>query len=334
MPFTDTSNKAYIRRAWDLPVLQRWHTQLQRPLDYFGLPGPEIHDLLDWRNLLGRRTGVESPGRTRKDRDQASETMGRLKMNVMVRGLSSGFELLCADVEDVILEGMDQYGTRPQADDGRPVHHARWQYDLVNLDFDGGLGYRDSRGDAKRITALKKLFERQAGRSFVLLLTINIRHTLGSEIDEFLRGLRERGSGPDWHSMLDWYRDRADGQLEYKLKAAVPPLIRAAAELHMFRSVCRPPIVYDGYKQARMLHFVFELEHAPGNLRAWSQQHDRELIQLPLLRCSGGELHVVAQPYVDYSAERLTNLLSFLPETTRIPILQTLPDLVGQQVDV
>ena len=77
--------------------------------------------------------------------------------------------------------------------DGTP-HLARFSYDLVNLDFDGGLGYRSMRahGTAKRTIAIKKLFERQEGHSFILLLTINVRHTLGEEIQEYLGNLQTR----------------------------------------------------------------------------------------------------------------------------------------------
>lgn len=92
--YANTPNKALIRRCWDLPILEDWHSKVGRPLTYFGLPGPEIHDLLDWRHVLGIRTGVESPGHNKKERGIADEAIGRMNTNIMFNGLSSGFQLL------------------------------------------------------------------------------------------------------------------------------------------------------------------------------------------------------------------------------------------------
>ncbi len=140
--FRDTPNKAAIRQQWDQPILARFHDKKGTGLTYFGLPGPDIHDLLDWRDLLdSARTGVESPGHTKMERYEADQTIGRLNLNIMVNGLGSGFQLLVADVEDVIIDGVDSKGNRPQKNDGQAAHVAHFRYDLVNLDFDGGLGY-------------------------------------------------------------------------------------------------------------------------------------------------------------------------------------------------
>ena len=323
--YANTPNKSVIRRCWDQSILERWYTKINRPLSYFGLPGPEMHDLLDWRHLLGVRTGIESPGHTKKEREQADETIGRLNANIMQNGLSSGFQLLRADVEDVIIHSVDSYGTPPQLNDGRPAQVARFKYDVVNLDFDGGLGYKDKSGAAKRVEAIKKLFERQEGHDFILLLTINIRDTLGSEIEEYLRNLRGRDRGEGWQDILDWYLNRPDGEREYKLKATVPSFIHASLEPHMFRSRCRPPIVYEGYKHARMIHFVFELERQPGNLRAFSAQDDRDLIELPLLRSEMGQLKFAKMQHPEINYQQCSTYFDFLPEETRTPILNTFP---------
>ena len=316
MPFQDTINKAAIRQQWDLRILEDWCRVFGCHLTYLGLPGPELRDLLDWRTVLDRRrTGIESPGRSKKERDQADETMGRLLMNALAHDISSGFELLVSDVEDVIIDGHDIKGKVPQLSNGQAPHLARFSYDLVNLDFDGGLGYKSIRahGAAKRIKALKKLFERQEGHSFILLLTINVRHKLGEEIQEYLGNLKTRDPGAGWSEMVSWCLNRGDGELEYQLKAIVPSFIQAAAELHMFRSICRPPIVYNGHEHARMLHFVFELRRQPGNLRAFGQQDDRDLVELPLLTCEGGQLQLAATQHPNFTIQQAQQHLSFLP---------------------
>lgn len=317
--YANTPNKATIRRCWDQPILERWYARIGKPLSYFGLPGPEIHDFLDWRHLLGIRTGIESPGHTKKERKQADETIGQLNANIMFNGLSSGFQLLRADVEDVILDAIDSYGTPPQMNDGQPAHKSHFGYDIINLDFDGGIGYRDSNGAAKRVAAIKKLFERQEGHSFVLFLTINVRDTMGDEIENYLRGLQARERGPNWYETIDWYLSRSDGEREYKLKAIIPSFIHAVAEPRVFQCLSRPPIAYIGHKQAHMVHFAFELEAATSNgrlinLRGFSPQDDPDLIELPLLRCENGQLRLTEKqhPKFDYASCRRN--LDFLSE--------------------
>jgi hypothetical protein len=325
MAFADTPNKAAIRRLWDLPLLEQWHMRLSRGMTYFGLTGPEMHDLLDWKHLIDYKTTVESLGRTKKQRREADETIGRLMTNMMLHGISSGFQILRGDIEDVIINAVDTDGRVPQMNDGRPAHLSRFSYDIVNLDFDGGLGYRNRQGAAKRTTAIKKIFERQMGHSFVMLLTINIRDTLGNEIDGYLRDLRSRDRGTGWKDLIDWYLCRPDGEREYKLKAMVPSFIHAIAEPQMFRSMCRPPIVYDGHERARMMHFAFELESQQGNLRSFSQQDDRDLIELPLIRCRDSQFMIVPTPGNNQTSVSMSAFLDFLPETTRKTILGTVP---------
>jgi len=324
--YADTPNKAMIRRCWDLPILERWHTGIGKPLAYFGLPGPEIHDLLDWRQLLGVRTGIESPGHTKKEREQANETTGRLNANIMLNGLSSRFQLLRADIEDVILNLVDIHGNPPQMNDGRPAHLAHFTYDVVNLDFDGGLGYRVKQGLAKRVDSIKKLFERQEGHSFILFLTINVRDTLGEEVENYLQGLQTRDRGPGWHETLDWYLNRTKGEREYKLKATVPSFIHAISEARVFQCTSLPPIAYTGYERAHMLHFAFELEAITingrrANLRGFSPQDDRHLLDLPLLRCENGQLQLASVQHPGFDFTNCEANFSFLPETIRTTIL-------------
>ncbi len=328
MSFADTENKAAIRRLWDRVILECWRQkQLCKTLTYFGLPGPDVCDLIDWRDMLDRlRSGVESLGRTKREQKKAQEDMGRLSTNLFIAGIDSGFQLLRGDIEDIILEGLDHDGNRPQINDERPAHAAHFGYDVVNLDFDGGIGYRDANGAAKRVAAIKKLFERQEGHSFVLFLTINVRDTMGSEIEDYLRGLQTRNRGPSWIETIGWYLSRTDGEREYKLKATVPSFIHVISESRVFQCTSRPPIAYVGHKQAHMIHFAFELEAVTSkgrlnNLRGFSLQDDPDLIELPLLRCENGQLQVasVQHPGFDYAHCRLN--LGFLPEDTYAAIL-------------
>ena len=85
MSFKDTRNKATVRRV-GICRFFRTGPESREPLTYLGLPGEEIHDLLDWRQVLDRRrTGIESPGHNKKERDLADETIGPLNTNVLAQ---------------------------------------------------------------------------------------------------------------------------------------------------------------------------------------------------------------------------------------------------------
>lgn len=327
MPFADTDNKAVIRRMWDRPILERWrsHSRLET-LTYFGLPGPDVCDLLDWRDILSKyRTGVEGYGKEPDERERTQVDVHRLLTNLFVAQISSGFELLRGDIEDVILDGWDHEKNRPQIHDNLAVHASHFAYDLVNLDFDGGLGYRDDTGHARRVSAIKHLFYRQEGHSFVLFLTINVRDTMGPEIEDYLRGLKSLDQSESWRRKMDWYLDRGEGERAYKLKVTVPSLIRHAAEHRVFRCAAYPPIAYKGHK-ADMIHFAFELtavssDKPRANLRGFSPQSEFDLVDLPLLVCEAGQLRRAPQIHPDFDWSGCLDCLEILPEEVKARLL-------------
>jgi hypothetical protein len=322
-PYINTPNKAIIRRDWDHPILTGWSRELGHGLTYFGLPGPEVHDFIDWRDVLDPvRTGIEELGRSKKKREESLEKIAMLLLNVERLGMSAGFQLLRGTVEDVLLDGVDADGVSPRLNDGAGAARRRFLYDLVNLDFDGRFGYQNKYGAARRVSAIRRLFDRQQGHSFVLLLTINVRDTIGDEIEEYLLGLssRERGSG--WREAIEWYQNRRVGEREYKLKATIPSFVHAIAEGRMFRVHTFPPVVYEGYR-SRMVHFVFKLESCEGNLRAFSDQDEIDLLSLPLIRAEDGRLGLspLQPPGIDLADMEI--LLGFLSESTRSDIFGT-----------
>jgi hypothetical protein len=279
--FATSEAKDCIRQLWDRPILQARVLQTGGPLTYFGLPGPAVHDLLDWRDLLGKRTGVE---RLRKGKAQIEdrERHRRLLRNVLANGLSEGFQLLRGEIEDVILDGSDVDGTTPSESDNAPAIRMRFRYGLVNLDFVGGVGHPDKYGQSKRTRAIKELFRRQEGTSFVLLLTVNVRDTIEPELARYL-GEAQTRVHDDLRPALVWSAEHEKGRQSYMLKAAVPLFIHHTAEEHMFRCRAYPPISYDGTGRTHLVHFVFELDHTAGNFQAISKQTVDDLVRLPML---------------------------------------------------
>jgi hypothetical protein len=279
--FASSEAKDCIRRTWDRPVLEARVKTIGHPLAYFGLPGPAIHDLIDWGDLLARRTGVE---RLRRGgfRTEDLERHRRLLRTVMTSGLSDGFQLLRGEIEDVILDATDSDGTPPSENDGAPAIRMKFRYDVVNLDFVGGVGHPDHTGQSKRTRAIKELFRRQEGTGFVLLLTVSVRDQIEPELSRFLREVQARVDKAT-SSDLEWAASGEKGRQSYMLKAALPLFIQHTAEEHMFRCHAYPPVVYRGTGPTRLVHFVFDFDHTTGNFQAVSSQSIRDLVRLQML---------------------------------------------------
>ena len=163
MAFEDSNNKLIIRNQWNTPLIAQWAKRFSmNRLSYFGLSGPEILDLRDWRDFLSIKTVVESPGKTIEQRAKAEEVMRRMTSNVNIYDLYRGFQLLISDIEDLILQGFDINGSIPKCGSMEKDKTIEFFYDLYNLDFDGGLGFSPQNGGKhKRVECVKEIFRKQ-----------------------------------------------------------------------------------------------------------------------------------------------------------------------------
>lgn len=128
-----------------------------------------------------------------------------------------------------------------------------------------------------------------------------------------------------WTDTIEWYLSLGKGERAYKLKAVIPTFIHFMAEGRLFRCHGRPPILYEGYERARLMHFAFELEAQDGTLRSFSAQDDQDLVALPLLHAEGGQLRAAPVQHPGFDATRWENELSFLPEDVRASVLESVP---------
>jgi hypothetical protein len=297
-------------------MIMEWRSRAAASLAYFGMCGTEMHDIRTWRMAIGPKCCIEAPGNTRKEIQDLPFRMARMKMTAHAHGLGSGFQPLTAWVEDVILIGLDQDNRRPaRTDQGESAEDTRFRYELYNLDFDGGFGFQKNDGDIRRVRALAKLFDRQAGQNFCLLLTVNVRDTIESIVDEYVKGLGRRKYGANWHELVDWHRDRAQDEHAFLLKAAVPLFIHRQAEARGFRPRCYPPIVYLGHNKATLVHFAFEFEYVGGGL-AVGEQEELDLLTLPMLRAEDGAFVVVSRDAPAFDPDRC--LLALTPLTDEL----------------
>jgi len=322
--FRDTNNKQLVRRRWNLPVIRATSITFGKKLSYLGLPGADINDLVDWREYLDRlRTGVERNRNGRAgDTDRINQR--RILSTVCAKGVefSSGFELRRGNIEDLIIDGIDGDGVKPQLGDGRI--DGRFCYDLVNLDFCGGIGYADKKGKAKRVKALQKLAERQQSKDFLLLLTLNVRHKMGDQIVDYLTSAQSRYSkNVEFSSTLKWYAGIGESCEAYVLKAAIPMLVQQEFEVFGFRVFAYPPLMYVGTGDgSRLVNFMFSARYIPGSsMPVTSTQNPDDLVRLPMMEILEERIRIASKQHPMFDGAICQSCLDFLEPDVRAEVI-------------
>jgi hypothetical protein len=243
MPFVSTKSKDLIREQYDKEIIQKEKKRKNVPLIYFGLPGWKMLDVLEWRKYLGKIIAVER------------ERMYRhLLLNVAFsNNLDAQLQLLVGDIDDILLKGFDEEETQPI----EPT------FDLVNLDYEGGILYKDMKGEAKRLNAIKKLFERQSigKRDFLLLCTFNTRNRDEREFNHTLDIINSQlaSYNIDAAEVIEWYKN---ARYDFKIKVYFPYALDRLAGGNRFTSHFYPPVTYQGSSGVRMIHFVCACRYA------------------------------------------------------------------------
>lgn len=314
LPLAFTESKSVLRNSWDKPIIKSFHEETGRRLDYFGLPGPDIRDLIEWRDYLGWKTGVEfvEKGRSAEVEEQL-RAVHTMQKNVMLHGLSSEWDLRKGSLEDIILEGVDIDGNPPARFTITPGKVARLSYDIHNWDFQGGLGYLNGDNESRRLNAIRRCIELQKSHPFLFLLTVNVRHKLENEPSKYLTGQAREIASKRYQEILQWYASQgaSTNTDRYRTKALVPLIVRQAAQFHSFDCFCYPVVYYTGPKE-HLLHFVFLLRPAGTMLPAFSNQPITDVIDLAMVAISGGQFQVVREKHPYWSYEDASSMLQEL----------------------
>ncbi len=291
--FVDSENKRAIRERWNLPLLKKAQSLLGRPLAYLGLPGAYLNDLIDWAEVLNVKTCVQIIRKPKDQREEDLEIVSLMSHNILVRDIRHA-EIIRGSVEEVILTGQGTDGLSPKMAT-KESSGWRFQYDLYNLDFLGGVAYKRPKRNAgngqksQRIDAIEQLFVRQRGHSFNLFLTLNVRDTFGDEPAQFLIEHAKRTENSLLAEVANWGANLEPGLKQHQLRLWVPLWIRELAEMQNFRCRCLPAVAYVGYENAKMMHFIFEFEFMDGReLRVHSDQSLEDVLKLPMLTVVDG----------------------------------------------
>lgn len=215
---------------------------------YFGLPSAEMEDLFTWKDLLRSIVAVE-----RGTSGTEWKWQHELAKNAIIWGIP-GFCLLRGDIDDVILNGCDAAG-----------QHVNWPFDIINLDYTGGIIYKKKAELSKRVEALKKLIENQgrANHSFFLSLTVNDRHVDSGEIadvlDEIFAEIKVKDS-----SVSQVRADIKNAQDRRREAFIYTCYVILGVSRLWFKTRIFKPIFYIGRGDYRMLNMSFCFKHIPG----------------------------------------------------------------------
>lgn len=270
--FQTNPNKEFLRSTFDTPLIAAWSNRVGKKLRYFGLPGPEMLDIIAWQEHLENFTTIE--------REENAQHLLLLRANV--KDVEHRLHSLYGEFDQIIITGRDRY-----------QHSPRWPFDLINLDFYGGLLYQD----LNRPKALKKVIQNQGNHEhgFLLVLSYHLRDgdvtkEKASFLDDFEALLtRDVGKRSDIANTLSWYRSATTPDAA-RQSLYVNTLLRDEGEVAHFKVRCRPPIVYSGTGGAKMIHVVTEFEHRKSAHRATSAQSLIDLVNLGYLEVREGAL--------------------------------------------
>jgi len=271
-----TPDKQKVREM-NLLLIKRYFKGRKGDLCYLGLPASTMTDVLQWQSYFRHISAVERgrPG-------EGYRYQHNLMLTAMQHGLAGKLELLRGDMDEILLEGKDDFSN--------PVPYP---FDMVSLDYSGGLLYKNSSGRAKRAESIGKLLGEQAarGQNFLLLVSCNLDNEDQGEIravfDDIKRTLEKLGI--DANRTIEAYLSHE--LEEARLKVYVPYLIgRLSAAWYQCEH--SKPIYYEGNRGTRMINFSTWLkrttQYAAGRPSRQTLVH---ILNLPAFHCLDGKLH-------------------------------------------
>ena len=232
IPFTESKGKV---RELNLKAIQRCLGKTDNGWAYFGLPSPTMEDVLSWKDHLRSVDAVErgTPGIEWKSQHELVRT-------AMLHGIK-GFTRHRGDIDELILSS----------------ERLSWEFDIVNLDYTGGITYKDAERHSKRVEALRSLIHKQAQRKkqFFLIITVNDRHHDGGEINRVLAEMIERAGAQ--HECVERLKTAMADKDQRHAAMFYTDYIVLGTGQQWFKIEIFRPILYTGKREYRMLNMTF-----------------------------------------------------------------------------
>ncbi len=252
--FHDNPCKRVVRETWDTPVLEYLHRQWGEKFLYFGLPGPQAHDIRLWAEMIRKVFAFEDEDQRLSDPRQ---NIAELRRQLTLLGIQHA--VFCGPLEEVVLLRKDRDGTPLSIEE-----FVAW----FNLDFCNAItGRVTTQGGRKclRFEALRAIiaFQRELYRAtqssrFIMLITVHDTFTV-SEIRKFI-------ASPSLSQPTAAFIERVGGLPLPRsgtrhntgvLKAFMFTILREYLRGQNVASRFLPPVAYVGASGGSpMLHFV------------------------------------------------------------------------------
>jgi hypothetical protein len=245
-----TKNKDAVRNLQRETIVKYAPPAKLGGLRYFGLPSSALCDVEEWQDLFGEFVAVE-----RGEDGREWELQHDLELKAFQTGLSGRITQFRGDIDLIIEKRKDLYGNR-----------LRFPFDVVTLDYSGGLFYRDPRGRMRRLAAIASLIRSQAEKraTFVLLISCNLDQVDQGEVQRTLGNTKTELTryGVAAEEVVDAYlkHDRD----EVRLKIYLPYFINQEAAKYHFNCETEKVIFYEGNLKTRMMAFRFHLSFDEG----------------------------------------------------------------------
>jgi len=230
-------------RSLQRETIEKYLGAKRGKLRYFGLPSSTLGDAKDWRDLFAEFVAVE-----RGDSGKEWELQHELAFQAFRLSLLGSITLLRGDIDAIIKKGRDSFGKK-----------AVFPFDVVSLDYSGGLFYRSTSGELERLKAMDALMARQSEKqaSFVLLISCNLDQVDAGEVRKTIENIRTELAryGLEAKKVTAAYLNHARD--EARLKIYVPYFVNQIAAKYHFNCETQEVIFYEGNNKTRMMAFRF-----------------------------------------------------------------------------
>src|SRR3989338_8315150 len=98
LSFKTNANKDFLRGQYDKPLVEKWARNRGALLQYLGLPGPEMLDIVEWQRSLDQFTTIE--------REENEQHLLFLRANV--QDIEHRLYSLYGDFDDILRTGRDR----------------------------------------------------------------------------------------------------------------------------------------------------------------------------------------------------------------------------------
>lgn len=257
-------------------AIQKFFPHRLGQLRYFGLTSASLLDAKAWADIIAEFVAVE-----RGEEGREWELQHELQFEAFRSGLSGRIALLRGDIDSIIINGRDEFGNR-----------VRFPFEVVSLDYSGGLFYRNARGEFRRLRAISELIAKQGKHrhDFVLLISCNLDSLDNGEIQRTLANMKTEliryGVAAD--RVMKSYLEHE--RVESRLKLYVPYFINHGAAKWHFQCETQNVIFYEGNKRVRMMAFRLFLKFDPAteSLRS-PRERLSQIVNQPLIEVHDGE---------------------------------------------